>query len=66
MLRMMIDPDLNDNIVSLGFINQLTWGKELAAISFNVKLITPACFIKEEFKAQYHDLVLELKNHKEY
>jgi len=60
-LRVVIDPDLNDNIVSLGFIKELEWFEELGVITFNVELTTPACPIKEEFQTQCHDLVLELE-----
>ena len=50
------DPDLGDNIVSLGFIKNLTLSPDSTkldayAVSFNVELTTPACPVKEQFKS---------------
>lgn len=44
------DPDLNRDIVSLGFIKNLKI--EGGKVSFHVELTTPACPVKEQLKAQ--------------
>ena len=48
-MRHIIDPDLGKDIVSLGFIKnlQISGGD----VSFTVELTTPACPVKEQFKA---------------
>ena len=48
-LRLIKDPDLQQDIVSLNFVKNLkTQGKD---ISFTIELTTPACPVREEFKA---------------
>ena len=71
-LRTIIDPDLNSDIVTLGFIQNLQLSSTTTAttensnnknqniISFNVVLTTPACPIREEFKLNCEQNVLEL------
>ena len=44
------DPDLNRDIVTLGFIKDLAI--EGAKVSFKVELTTPACPVKEQLKAE--------------
>lgn len=46
------DPDLNKDIVSLGFIKDLEIKRGLlgSEVRFKIELTTPACPIKEEFK----------------
>lgn len=57
-LSQIIDPDFQRDIVSLGFIKQLTIdGGEVA---FSVELTTPACPIKDQFKADAERVVAEL------
>jgi len=65
-LRNVIDPDLNNDIVTLGFVKNLEVsstdndGQENVRISFDVELTTPACPIKEEFAADCTFLVKSL------
>ncbi|MFT5128547.1 MAG: Mrp family chromosome partitioning ATPase/DUF971 family protein [Rhodothermales bacterium] len=47
-MRGIIDPDLGKDIVSLGFIKDLSIDD--GAVSFAVELTTPACPVKEQFK----------------
>jgi metal-sulfur cluster biosynthetic enzyme len=58
-LSSVIDPDLERDIVSLGFIQNLILDDESRQVSFDVELLTPACptGIKEEFKIQCENLV---------
>ncbi len=49
-LKKIIDPDLHKDIVSLGFIKNLSI-KNLD-ISFTIDLTTPSCPVKDEFKIQ--------------
>lgn len=46
-LSIIIDPDLNQDIVSLGFIKELSI--KHTHVSFSIALTTPACPIKKEF-----------------
>lgn len=57
-LRKVIDPDFNQNIVELGFIEELK--TDNGNVSFAVMLTTPACPIKEKFEQQCRDYVLAL------
>ncbi|MGN7611089.1 iron-sulfur cluster carrier protein ApbC [Magnetococcales bacterium HHB-1] len=54
-LRQIIDPDLNRDIVSLGFIKHLKI--EGGAVSFTIELTTPACPVKEQFRQQAQSVV---------
>lgn len=58
-LRVIIDPDLNQDIVSLGFVKNLTidGGK----VSFTVALTTPACPLKASFKKLSEEAVQKLE-----
>ena len=49
-LRVVMDPDLNRDIVSLGFIKQLKI--DGGRISFHLELTTPACPVKDQLKSQ--------------
>lgn len=57
-LKVVIDPDLNRDIVSLGFIKNL----EIldGHVTFTVELTTPACPVKERFKTQCEEIVKKL------
>jgi ATP-binding protein involved in chromosome partitioning len=47
------DPDLNKDIVSLGFVKELLIKKTLLGkrdVSFTIELTTPACPVKDQFK----------------
>ena len=57
-LKNIIDPDLNDNIVSLGFIKDLSI--KTGTVSFNLELTTPACPVKDMFVKQAEEHVSEL------
>ncbi|MCM8534897.1 MAG: P-loop NTPase [Lentisphaeraceae bacterium] len=57
-LSVIIDPDLGQDIVSLGFIKDLKIGG--GAVAFSIELTTPACPVKEEFRKQADSLVREL------
>ncbi|MEM9175301.1 MAG: Mrp/NBP35 family ATP-binding protein [Myxococcota bacterium] len=48
-LRPIIDPDFQKSIVDLGFVKDLKI--EGGAVSFAIELTTPACPVKDEFKA---------------
>mmetsp|Transcript_7260 Transcript_7260/g.10398 ORF Transcript_7260/g.10398 Transcript_7260/m.10398 type:complete len:615 (-) Transcript_7260:257-2101(-) len=56
-LSTIIDPDLNRDIVTLGFVQNLSLDETTRKVSFDVELTTPACPIKEEFQTQCADLV---------
>jgi len=49
-LKSVIDPDLNKDIVTLGFIKNLKI--DGAAVSFDLELTTPACPIKDQLKSE--------------
>ena len=58
-LSVIIDPDLGQDIVSLGFVKELKidGGK----VGFTIELTTPACPIKEQFRTQATDAVRALE-----
>ena len=58
-LRLVQDPDLHRDIVSLGFIKNLKI--ENTRVSFQVELTTPACPVKEQLKAQCEEVVKTLE-----
>ncbi len=57
-LGTIMDPDFQRDIVSLGFIKDLAI--EGGAVSFAIELTTPACPIKDEFKAEAERVVMAL------
>jgi Mrp family chromosome partitioning ATPase/DUF971 family protein len=59
-LKSVIDPDLGQDIVTLGFIKKLTLEEDSRTVSFDVELTTPACPVKDQFQADCEKLVLEL------
>ena len=59
-LSSVIDPDLERDIVSLGFVKNLAFDEESRQISFDVELTTPAHPIKDEFKFQCEEIVNSL------
>jgi Mrp family chromosome partitioning ATPase/DUF971 family protein len=61
-LKQVIDPDLNNDIVSLGFVKNLVLSDEgdSRKISFDVELTTPACPVKEQFAQECLALVKSL------
>jgi ATP-binding protein involved in chromosome partitioning len=50
-LRIVTDPDLHRDIVSLGFVKSLAIDPA-GAVSFVIELTTPACPVKDQMKAQ--------------
>ncbi|HEX8369446.1 MAG TPA: Mrp/NBP35 family ATP-binding protein [Pyrinomonadaceae bacterium] len=57
-LKQIIDPDLRKDIVTLGFIRDLTING--GAVSFRIVLTTPACPVKEEMETAARELVSAL------
>ncbi|HJM44232.1 MAG: iron-sulfur cluster carrier protein ApbC [Nitrospinota bacterium] len=57
-LRGIRDPDLNRDIVTLGFVKDLSL--DGSGVSFTIELTTPTCPVKEEMQAQAERLVGEL------
>jgi ATP-binding protein involved in chromosome partitioning len=57
-LRVVMDPDLGQDIVSLGFVKgvRIDGGR----VAFQVELTTPACPVKDQLKRQAHDAVAAL------
>ncbi len=49
-LRSIIDPDFGRDIVSLGFVRDISM--DGSRVSFTIELTTPACPVKEEFRKQ--------------
>ena len=58
-MRVIIDPDLGKDIVSLGFIKDLTISQD-NEVSFQVQLTTPACPVKDQFRQACHKAVSKL------
>lgn len=57
-LKVVRDPDLNRDIVSLGFIKDLTI--DGGRVSFTIELTTPACPVKEQMRAQARAAVMQV------
>jgi ATP-binding protein involved in chromosome partitioning len=57
-LRVVVDPDIRKDIVSLGFVKDLTVGEGRA--SFTIELTTPACPVKDQMRDQAIDAVRAL------
>src|SRR5919199_3513134 len=58
-LRVVQDPDLHRDIVSLGFVQELKISDE-GAVSFIINLTTPACPVKDQLKNQARMAVANL------
>ena len=58
-LKQVIDPDLNKDIVTLGFVKNLALDED-RKLSFDVELTTPACPVKEQFALDCEKLVRSL------
>lgn len=58
-LRVVQDPDLRRDIVSLGFIKQLVVGDD-GVVAFAIELTTPACPVKDLLRDQAHAAVAAL------
>lgn len=59
-LRAVVDPDLNQDIVALGFVKNMKLDEEARDVSFDVELTTPACPVKEVFAADCERLVMDI------
>uniref|UniRef100_A0A7S4MT10 MIP18 family-like domain-containing protein n=1 Tax=Odontella aurita TaxID=265563 RepID=A0A7S4MT10_9STRA len=59
-LSSVVDPDLNRDIVTLGFIKNLELNERTRAVSFDVELTTPACPVKDQFEIDCRALVEDL------
>ena len=57
-LKVVRDPDLNRDIVSLGFIKDLR--VEGGRVAFTIELTTPACPVKDQMRDQARAAVLQL------
>lgn len=57
-LRQITDPDLNKDIVTLGFVKNIKIRG--ADVDFDIDLTTPACPVKEEFKEKAEALIKKL------
>ncbi len=57
-LSVIIDPDLGKDIVSLGFVKDLSI--ENGVVTFNLELTTPACPVKDRFVQQCKDELAKL------
>jgi len=55
-LRVVNDPDLHQDIVSLGFIKKLRIDGD--RVAFAIELTTPACPVKEQMREQAHAAVM--------
>ncbi|VEU43358.1 unnamed protein product [Pseudo-nitzschia multistriata] len=59
-LKSIIDPDLGQDIVTLGFVQNLKLDEAERKVSFDVELTTPACPVKETFRSDCERLVSAL------
>lgn len=59
-LRNIIDPDFGEDIVSCGFIKNLTVDATQGRVSLTIELTTPACPVKEVFQRQANEFVRAL------
>ena len=54
-LRAVVDPDIRRDIVTLGFVKDLT--VESGRVAFTIELTTPACPVKEQLREQASSVV---------
>ena len=57
-LRAVRDPDLNKDIVNLGFVKDLQVND--GRVAFVIELTTPACPVKDQMREQAHAVVMQL------
>ena len=57
-LRAIVDPDLNQDIVSLGFVQEVEI--EDGHVLAEIRITTPACPVRDEFKTQAERLIGDL------
>ena len=58
-LRVVHDPDLHRDIVSLGFVQNVQINPD-GAVAFNINLTTPACPVKDDLRDQARMAVARL------
>jgi len=58
-LKNIIDPDLNQDIVSLGFVQNIQIQE--GDVSLTIALTTPACPVKDQFQSDAKKLIEEIK-----
>ena len=58
-LKVVNDPDLKKDIVSLGFVKDLVIEDDM--VSFSIELTTPACPVKEQMREEAESAVLGVK-----
>lgn len=51
-LRVVIDPDFGEDIVSCGFVKEMAIDEAAGSVSFVLELTTPACPVKDMFQRQ--------------
>jgi len=56
-LRVVIDPDFGEDIVTCGFVQALAIDEAAGAVAFTLELTTPACPVKEVFLRQSTEAV---------
>jgi len=64
-LRVVQDPDLRRDIVSLGFVKDLTIDEGTGAVAFAIELTTPACPVKDQLRDQARAAVAALPDVRE-
>ncbi len=57
-LSVIVDPDFHKDIVSLGFVKNIQI--DGTVVNFDIELTTPACPVKNEFKTEAEQAVLDL------
>src|SRR5881396_2534518 len=57
-LKVVRDPDLNRDIVSLGFVKDLTIDR--GRVAFTIELTTPACPVKDQMRDQARAAVMQV------
>ncbi|HBR14053.1 MAG TPA: hypothetical protein DD723_00715 [Candidatus Omnitrophica bacterium] len=57
-LSQIIDPDFNQDIVSLGFVQNIKIEK--SSVAFDIALTTPACPVKDFFQKKAEDLIKKI------
>jgi len=57
-LSVIIDPDFGKDIVTLGFVKQISITEDRIAVT--IELTTPACPVKEEFRRQAEEAIMAI------
>ncbi len=59
-LRRIIDPDLGKDVVDCGFVRDLRIDHKTGAVDFTLRLTTPACPVKDDFRKKAEQYVGEI------